>query len=82
MPDAEVAERTGRSENAVRMKRTKLGILTARDAATASSRFCLQPRGAAGLLGLAPPRFDLLRRVVQVNADVPTCGAFTTPRDG
>jgi hypothetical protein len=26
MPDAEVAARTGRSENAVRVKRTKLGI--------------------------------------------------------
>ena len=28
MPDAEVAARTGRSENAVRVKRTKLGIPT------------------------------------------------------
>jgi hypothetical protein len=26
MPDAEVAERTGRKESAVRVKRTKLGI--------------------------------------------------------
>jgi hypothetical protein len=31
LPDAEVAERTGRSTNGVRQKRTKLGIPTARD---------------------------------------------------
>jgi hypothetical protein len=31
LPDAEVAARTGRSENAVRVKRTKLGIPSVRD---------------------------------------------------